>query len=160
MKRERIADTVSELKEELASIEQVVRGIRDAARRMPESPELSDIFKESIALKLHNFYTGCERIFKTIAGEVNGGVPTTSDWHRRLLKVMSLEIENVRPPVISRSTADALSDYLAFRHIVRNIYGYELELKRITPLLEKVGDTYESFNSEIQAFIEFLGSMR
>ncbi len=159
MKRERIADTISELKEELASLEHLVKGIQDAVRQMPESPELSDIFKESLALKLHNFYTGCERIFKTIAHEVNGGIPTTSDWHRRLLKIMSIEIENVRPCVITRNTADALSDYLAFRHIVRNIYGYELDLKRIMPLLEKVSSTYEGFQVEIKAFMEFLRGM-
>jgi len=49
MKRDRIADTISELKEEPASLEHVVRGIQDAVRRMPDSPELGDIFRESLA---------------------------------------------------------------------------------------------------------------
>jgi len=72
---------------------------------------------------------------------------------------MSLEIENVRSSVISRKTADALSDYLAFRHIVRNIYGYELDMKRIMPLLEQAGVLHEGFQAEIRAFIEFLRGM-
>jgi hypothetical protein len=48
---------------------------------------------ESAALRLHNFYTGCERIFRLIAAEVNGGVPKDLDWHKRLLTQVGLEIE-------------------------------------------------------------------
>jgi hypothetical protein len=36
-------------------------------------------YVESTALKLHNFYTACERIFEKIAGEVNGALPQTPD---------------------------------------------------------------------------------
>ena len=34
---------------------------------------------------LHDFYTGIEHIFETIAPELNGGLPAGEAWHRELL---------------------------------------------------------------------------
>lgn len=71
---------------------------------------------ESAALRLHNFYTGCERIFRLIASDVNRTVPDSRDWHKRLLTQVSLDIEAVRPAVISNEVQRTLEELLAFRH--------------------------------------------
>ena len=41
-------------------------------------------------LKLHNFYTGCERIFQMVISKLNGAPPSGFDWHRRLLDRMGV----------------------------------------------------------------------
>lgn len=96
-------------------------------------PQHAALFYENLALKLHNFYTGCERIFRLIASELNGALPSGHDWHKRLLDRMRSEREG-RPAVLASETAQLLEKYLAFRHIVRNIYGFELDPQEVLVL--------------------------
>ena len=39
---------------------------------------------------LHSFYSGAERIFREIARTVDASMPESVDWHRRLLRQMSI----------------------------------------------------------------------
>jgi hypothetical protein len=39
---------------------------------------------------------------------------------------MAVEIELVRPAVISKETRNTLDEYRGFRHIVRNVYSFNL----------------------------------
>lgn len=123
---------------------------------MPKSHKIRKIYEESLALKLHNFYTGCERIFQKIADDINGGTSHSADWHRRLLKSMSLEIEKLRPPVISKDTEKSLGECLAFSHVVRNIYGFEIDSERLKRLTERLNKTYKELEKELNAFLLFL----
>ncbi|GER94581.1 hypothetical protein A45J_2345 [hot springs metagenome] len=156
MKRQRIPDLISEIKDELNIIGILVSDIKETSNELPKSQKKKRIYEESLALKLHNFYTGCERIFQKIADDINGGVPHSINWHKRLLKSMSLEIEKIRPSVISKETAKALEEYLAFRHVVRNIYGFEIDSERLHRLIEKLDGTYKMMKKEIDAFVDFL----
>lgn len=156
MKKERIPDLISEIRDELKLLETLLQDIRDTIKETPKSPRKRRIYEESLALKLHNFYTGCERIFQKIADDINGGVPRTIDWHKRLLKIMSLDIEGIRPPVISVATEKALKDYLAFRHVIRNIYGFEIDSERLKRLFAALDKTYKNFNKDITGFLSFL----
>jgi hypothetical protein len=159
MKKERIPDLISEIKDELALLENLVADIGATARDLPKTQKKKRVYEESLALKLHNFYTGCERIFQKIADDLNGGIPQSSDWHKRLLKSMSLEIEKIRPPVISKETAKSLAEYLAFRHVVRNIYGFEIESERLRSLVVKSHRMYDTFKKEVNAFLGFLRTL-
>lgn len=159
MRRERIPDLISEIREDLSLLESLVLDVRETDREMPDSPKKKRIYEESLALKLHNFYTGCERIFQKIADDINGGTPRSLDWHKRLLKSMSLEIENIRPPVISRETERALEEYLAFRHVVRNIYGFEIESERLKRLIERLSRAFKNLRKDIEGFLNFLRSL-
>ncbi len=156
MKRQRISDLISEIKDELSNIMILVSDIKETYKELPKSQKKKRIYEESLALKLHNFYTGCERIFNKIADDINGGVPHSLDRHKRLLKSMSLEIEKIRPAVISKDTARALEEYLAFRHVVRNIYGFEIDSERLHRLIEKLENVYKRFKKEIDDFLGFL----
>lgn len=156
MRKERLPDLISEIKDELELIGTLAADIHETYRELPKVSKKKKIYEESLALKLHNFYTGCERIFHNIADDLNGGVPQSFDWHRRLLKSMSLEIEGIRPPVISGKTVKSLSEYLAFRHVVRNIYGFEIDSDRLKRLLEGLQITYKGFIKEIEGFLDFL----
>ena len=44
----------------------------------------------------------------------------------------------------------------SFRHVFRNIYGFELKGERIDYLSEKFDRVVERFNKEIKEFIVFL----
>jgi hypothetical protein len=136
---------------ELAKMQQLKAQIQRVQTELETHPDRADLLYENFALKLHNFYTGCERIFQLVATELNGGLPSGSDWHRRLLDRMKTEREG-RPAVVSASMALKLQDYLGFRHVVRSLYGYELDPERIAKLVSNYPETWLQFEREIQSF--------
>ncbi|NJN93213.1 MAG: hypothetical protein HC875_03515 [Anaerolineales bacterium] len=154
--------TPAELKEialdievELGQLARLQSEIERVSQLIKTSPDLADLLFENQALKLHNFYTGCERIFQIVASELNGALPTGYDWHKRLLERMALPHEG-RPALISTSTAQLLEKYLAFRHVVRNIYGYELEAGRIAQLVAEQNGAWQRFEIEVSSFVTWL----
>lgn len=159
MKKERIADLLAEINDELLILDKLIRDIGNVSKVIPADKEQKAVYEESLALKLHNFYTGIERIFEKIAEDINGGAPGSYDWHKRLLKTMSLEIPDVRPPVISKETAKLLHEFLAFRHVVRNIYGFELDSERLSRLVEKSKEVFGGFKQDLQDFLQFLDKL-
>ena len=48
--------------------------------------------------------------------------------------------------------AAELDEYLAFRHVFRNIYGFELKGDRIIRLSERLPEVAERLKNEIAAF--------
>ena len=102
---------------------------------------------------LHDFYTCCERVFKRIVSEINGAFYQGDAWHKELLYRMTIPVEGVRPALISQELAAELDEYLSFRHVFRNIYGFELKGERIMRLsgnLEQIGLRFEK---EVRAFL-------
>ena len=104
---------------------------------------------------LHDFYCGLERIFRKIALEIDESLPKGDRWYRDLLKRMTLEIKNVRPLVISPELLDEYDEFLRFRHLFRNVYGYELKWKNIEPLCQNFTKIKKKFIKSIRDFIEF-----
>ncbi len=90
-----------------------------------------DYYLDGVALNLHGFYSGLEKIFEKIAATVDGSVPNAANWHQELLSQMSMEIPEVRPAVISQELRDMLEDYRGFRHVVRNVYTHLLNPEKI-----------------------------
>ncbi len=152
--REIVADIQVELKK-IAELEQQIQTTR---LLLTENPALATVIYESLALKLHNFYTGCERIFQIVASDLNGGLPTSFDWHRRLLSRMAAPHTD-RPALLHQSTAQRLEEYLAFRHVVRNIYGFELKPERLEKLIADYAEVWRRFHQDIQIFIEWLNQL-
>lgn len=150
-----IIEITNELEAELNRLQRLQKEIEKVFREISKQKDFLDVFYESLALKLHNFYTGCERIFQIIASEINGALPSGYDWHKRLLERMAIQKAR-RPAVISPETKKALEEYLAFRHVVRNIYGYELEPRRIEPLVVRSKKVLEQFHAEVSQFINWL----
>jgi uncharacterized protein YutE (UPF0331/DUF86 family) len=153
-----IREVTAELDAELNRLERLEKEIERVSMEASKQKAFLDVFYESLALKLHNFYTGCKRIFQIIASELNGALPSGYDWHKRLLERMAIQREE-RPAVISQETAKNLEEYLAFRHVVRNIYGYELESRRIDPLVARSKKVFEQFHAEVCQFTKWLRTL-
>jgi hypothetical protein len=105
---------------------------------------------------LHDFYTGIERIFRQIAEELEGGLPNGAGWRRDLLNDMSLTLEGIRPSVIDEALKVKLDEYLRFRHLFRNVYGFQLDKVRLIGLVDGLGQVFEDFQRAIQEFNAFL----
>lgn len=117
-----------------------------------------DYYLDGVALNLHGFYSGLERIFERVASTIDGNVPDGANWHQELLNQMSIEIPGSRPAVISPETVDMLQDYRGFRHIVRNVYTYHLNPDKMERLINNLDAVHEKVTAELTAFAGFLQS--
>lgn len=119
-----------------------------------------DYYLDGVALNLHGFYSGLERIFERIASTIDGNVPDGANWHQELLSQMSIEIPGVRPAIISSETVDMLQDYRGFRHIVRNVYTYHLNPDKMERLINNLDAAHEKMTAELMAFARFLEAQK
>ncbi|MBI5409214.1 MAG: hypothetical protein HZA14_07600 [Nitrospirae bacterium] len=103
---------------------------------------------------LHDFYTGVENIFHAIASIVDERIPSGISWHIELLNQMTLNLEGLRTPVISKETAKMLEEYLRFRHLFRKRYGFELDWNNIKKLLRKLKQVYNALERDLKAALE------
>ncbi|NJR69532.1 MAG: hypothetical protein HC771_13370 [Synechococcales cyanobacterium CRU_2_2] len=110
----------------------------------------------SLALNLHGFYSGCERIFQDVALTVDDALPNQKDWHRRLLRQMATEIPQVRPAVLGEESLKGLNELCAFRHVVRNVYSFDLLPERVQGLAAELSLTYGELEENLKRFCEFL----
>jgi hypothetical protein len=139
----------------LAEIEKELENIGELRKEIKEiKGKDSIIFRRSIGSILHDFYNAAERIFKKVAIEINGGYEDTEKWHKALLFKMTLSIKGVRPALISEDLAADLDEYLSFRHLFRNIYGFELKGERITYLVKKFDIIANKLTTEVKSFLK------
>jgi len=115
-----------------------------------------DYYLDGVALNLHSFYSGIERIFELIAANVDDVLPEGENWHQTLLRQMAEEMDEVRPAVISDSVRLAFDEYRGFRHIVRNVYTYKFDSARIEKLTERAGPLFTQLRAELLSFADFL----
>lgn len=118
-----------------------------------------DAYLNSVALNLHSFYSGLERLFELIADDIDGGKLGGSDWHAELLRQMTLELGNVRPPVLRMDTAKNLDELRRFRHLVRNIYATNLIPGRLNPIVENLPGLWTEVRDQLMAFSVYLDDL-
>ncbi|MGA1865801.1 MAG: hypothetical protein ACMUHX_12160 [bacterium] len=94
---------------------------------------------------------------KIIAEEINGGLPKGENRHKRLLLDMRLKIGQ-RTPVISKVLYENLLKFLGYRHVVRHIYGFELNENRLNELANIYESVLEGFIKEMEMFCDSLRS--
>ena len=145
------------LKSLLAEIERELENLEELRREMKQvKGEDRILSRRSMGSILHDFYNLAERIFKKVAIEINGGYEDSEKWHKALLFKMTIPIKGVRPALISEELAADLDEYLSFRHLFRNIYGFELKGERIAHLAKKFDPVARRFLREIKSFLSHI----
>jgi hypothetical protein len=150
----RCAALAGRIKEFLIELERVVsraEALRDKALHSGD-----DGYWDGVALNLHGFYVGVERILEDIARVMEESVPAGPDWHQDLLLQMSAEMSGIRPSVIRRNTRHCLDEYRAFRHVVRNVYAFNLHPPRLQELVAGLRACFEAVSYDLTDFAAFL----
>lgn len=142
---------INQEKKDLSRLVERAENLMEKARKSGE-----DGFLDGVALNLHGFYTAVERILEDIARTCDGEIPRGGGWHKRLLVQMAAEIPGFRPPVIGRDTWLCLEEYRAFRHVVRNVYAFQLHPPRLEELVAGLRDCMETVSSDLERFQRFL----
>ena len=154
MTEEIVKELIERIHQELGEIPRVLA-------RMDEGWELfrrsnDDHFIDGVALNLHSFYLGIERILTHVAETIDGNLPRGENWHLLLLQQMMTEVPRVRPAVISTETGMKLDEYRRFRHVVRNVYTYNLDPVKIRKLVRSASELFTQTKAELLAFAAFL----
>lgn len=149
-------ELVSRIRLELGDLENAVSRAERAIQAARERPEDQDLYMDSAALNLHDFYAGLERIFQQIGSTVDGNIPTGHNWHRELLQQMESDLPELRPPVLTTEAVKSLDEFLRFRHVLRNIYAFQFDPERIARLVTLLRPVWQQVETELTVFTSFL----
>lgn len=154
MSQPRFAALRADIARELHNVQRLVAEAEAWRPRLADWPDTVRV--RTAGGILHDFYCGVERLFRYIALRIDQDLPEGPDWHIQLLQRMASPIETVRPAVIDRQTSRQLDEYLRFRHLFRNVYGFDLEWERCSELLDALPAAFEGLSRQIAAFDAFL----
>ena len=152
--RPEIEILINTIRDDLGDVEQIVNRTDTIYKKAIVSNEFA--YYDALALNLHGFYMGVERIFEDIARTIEQHLPTNEKWHRALLQQMSLEIPSIRPSVIQKQTSTCLDEYLRFRHFVRHGYTFNFQANRVKELAEMLPGCFTAVQQDLNNFIQFL----
>jgi hypothetical protein len=143
-----------------ADLVDVAYVVERAQRLLTKAIEQSDDdYYDGIALNLHSFYTAIERILEDIAREVDGSVPSGPEWHRDLLAQLSAEFPGIRPIVLNHSSRVCLNEYRGLRHVIRNVYTFNLRPSRLKDLVMMLPSCHNALVQDLETFCSFLEAL-
>lgn len=154
MRHNEITGLVKRIQQELDEIQTVALRINTGWKQARRSND--DLYLDSVALNLHGFYSGFERIFTQIVEIVDDDLPSGENWHELLLQQMMKEKLKIRPAVISAKTGKLLDELRRFRHVVRNVYTHKFNPENIEKLIKYADEALERLQAELTAFANFL----
>ena len=73
------------IRNELEDLGRCVDRVTSAWSKLPLDSEEDSVYLDSVALNLHSFYSGLERLFELIARRIDGRIRSGESWHRELL---------------------------------------------------------------------------
>jgi len=145
---------IGQIKEELKELNILIKSNERLIEKINITQD--EDYLGTVALNLHSFYSGVERIFKQIAQVIDNSVPDQADWHRQLLRQMMISIPDIRPEVISSQTKTMLDEYCSFRHVIRNIYSINLRGDRVQELANNLNQCYQLLEEDLRRFITII----
>lgn len=104
---------------------------------------------------LYDFYALVEECLLVIARAIDRWVPSSLDWHERLLTHLQKPIPEKGPPLLSAATAALLLDYLYFylnfhRHCSNPSHA------KVKIMSENLEQLYRKLVRELNTFVGFL----
>jgi hypothetical protein len=126
---------IQRLRAEIAS-DRLAFGARlDELRGLELSLSVPAVLAQT-AMSLHHAYGAVESLLVRVALALEGSIPTGGDWHVALLETMALDIQGVRPRVVSQEALVLLRRMLGFRRFFRDAYAVPLDPARLSALRE------------------------
>jgi len=142
---------------QVPDLERLIQRVLQSWEGGQRSPDQQDVYLDSVALNLHGFYSWVERLFELIARHVDRDLDlaTGETWHQDLLQRMTKDIQE-RPALISGESASMLDELRRFRHLLRNIYTFNLVPEKMKPLVSSLPELWPRLRAELLAFADFL----
>jgi hypothetical protein len=111
------------------------------------------------AMRVQQFYTALENLFKQIAKSFENHIENMSNFHKELLLRMNTEIPNIRPCVISNKSLLLLDKVRGFRHFIRHAYDCELDESELALIQKKLKEDYPLVEVDLKKFRSFVSGL-
>lgn len=135
---------------ELTQLRRLLREYSSLLQKASEE-ELEGAELLACAALVHSFYNGVENVFKRIALEIDGSIPSGQKWHADLLVQMEEE-SALRPAVISTDLRLRLGQYMDFRHVFRHAYSFDMQWAKMRGLVVGCENTLEELATAVEDF--------
>jgi len=119
----------------------------------------TDADRALAAVALHHGYGAIETALARVSRFFDGSLPQGPDRHRQLIDSMRLDLEDVRPAVISPRTLTGLHRLLAFRHFFRHAYAAELDPIRLASVATVARELEASLVADFAALDDLLAKL-
>lgn len=110
---------------------------------------------DSMAYQLHNLYNAFEQLFETVAHFFENQIEGEA-YHTGLLRRMKLDIEGIRPALLSGDAFALLDKLRRFRHFFRHAYTAALDPEKIGELVDVAWRLRGVFEEDKNAFLNQL----
>jgi hypothetical protein len=111
------------------------------------------------AMKVQQLYTAIEDLMKSVAINFENSIEDYKKYHYELIRVLSLDIPDVRPALLSTESLKILDKLRSFRHFVRHGYNYELDKDELKLIQDKLIHSFELVQKDIIVFSDFTKSL-
>jgi len=149
----------AQITSDLSAIDRIEQAVSRAIAAGEPGATPQQIVQGGLALCLHDFYQAVEQILIRITRILNGFDTLSETWHVDLLRLSSLDIEGLRPAVISDTTRLELDRYRSFRHFVRHGYDRDFMWKRMQDLVLDLPEVVALFREDAESFLDVLTQM-
>lgn len=150
---------VERMRDQVFDLDQIVERAGQGWTVVQQGSAEQFAYVDSVALNLHGFYSGLERVFELVARHVDRNLPEGETWHRDLLQQMAEDLPDTRPAVISPENAATIDEFRRFRHLVRNVYTIDLAPEKMAGLMETLPEMWSQLRAELLAFADFLNAL-
>jgi len=132
--------------------------IRDA--RESDIPKLGKTSRAGVLVAglLENYYTCAETLFVRVSQFFENSL-SPERWHKDLLEKMTLEIDSVRPALVSTDIYNDLVELMRFRHFKRSYFAASYDWIRLEELLKRLQRMHPILIADIRSFLAFLESL-
>ena len=154
MKHERLQTLKAELLADMNLLDELVGKYRLVHAKLAAiDPDEFDYV--ALAYTIVNVYNLMENYFGRIAKCFENEVDRLS-WHKDLIRRMALEIDGVRPALLTQKDVPLIDELRAFRHVFRHIYQSELDVEKLLLVDSRAPKAIMAFRS---AHDNFLGNL-
>ncbi|MFQ5751020.1 MAG: hypothetical protein ACE5HI_03410 [bacterium] len=102
---------------------------------------------------LSGIYSSIEEIFIKVAKQFENKIEDPTRWHLDLLNRMALEIEEIRPALISKKSREYLDELRKFRHVFRFSYTFEFDWEKMLIVVKRWQEGRELIYRDIDKFL-------
>ena len=110
---------------------------------------------DSMGYQLHNLYGAFEQLFEEIARFFENQIDEAR-YHADMIRRMQLEIQGIRPALLSAETASDIDELRRFRHLFRHAYAADLDPDKVANLAAKAVRIQRDFARDFERFLALL----
>ena len=152
--RQEVLRLVSELQQDMDVLAELEEQNTRALGRI-EAGATDALDYAALGYTIHNLYSLLESYALRVAKTFENGIDE-EEWHRELVKRMTLEIPTVRPAVWRRELARHIDELRRFRHAFRHVYESRLDPDKLMLAQRHVAPAAEGVRASHRTLVEKL----